>query len=201
MINPYSCCSSCHHYPCSCNIFYNQGSCTPSCTGCDSQIQDYCVFYTGAYLPCLGITTGATLNTALQAIDSKLCISAPSGYVVTAKISLTSAQILNLYTTPIQLIPSPGVGNFINVLSITASLIYNTLTYTTNTTMSIYFPGSSGSLSNNSLLASSASSVVISTINGTLLGGAPLFVSVNDGNPLVGDGVVNLYITYIISTL
>lgn len=72
-------CGSCHQNPCSCNIGSqnNCHSCTPNCTGCPEQIKDFCVFYTGSNLPCLGVNTGTTLNTIIKAIDTKLCSITP----------------------------------------------------------------------------------------------------------------------------
>ena len=39
--------------------------------------------------------------------------------VQTASVTLSSAQLLNLHNTPVQLIPAPGAGNIVKPLSIT----------------------------------------------------------------------------------
>jgi len=81
MINQYSC-SSCGGW-----------SCSPSeCYGCPQQVTGNCVFYRGNTLPCTGITTGQTLNSILQTIDTAICnITTPSGY--TTSVTGTSNQI------------------------------------------------------------------------------------------------------------
>lgn len=47
-----------------------------------------------------------------------------------AKISLTSAQILALLTTPVQVVPAPGVGFFVNPLWAMINFAGGTVAYT-----------------------------------------------------------------------
>lgn len=56
--------------------------------------------------------------------------SGSTGGVLRTSVTLTSAQILALNTTAVQLIPSPGVGNFVNIISVTAEYQYKTTPYT-----------------------------------------------------------------------
>lgn len=55
--------------------------------------------------------------------------SITSGFVYTTKVSVSSAQLLALNGTPVDLIPSPGPNKFIDLLSCTASLVYSSTTY------------------------------------------------------------------------
>ena len=63
-----------------------------------------------------------------------LCLApglfAQSGTLQTANVTLSSAQIKSLSTTPVQLVPAPGDGNTIVVYSLVSSLNFGTAPYT-----------------------------------------------------------------------
>jgi hypothetical protein len=54
---------------------------------------------------------------------------AGGGVVQSVTVSLTSAQILGLNTTPVQLIAAPGAGNAIFLIAGWAELVYGTTAY------------------------------------------------------------------------
>ena len=56
------------------------------------------------------------------------------GLVQNIKVTLTSAQILDLHNTYVELIPAPGVGKFIQVLSVMQYLDFQTTPYITQST-------------------------------------------------------------------
>src|ERR1700759_2683591 len=80
--------------------------CLPDCppnVGCTDIIASPCVIYTGPNLPCTGLNTNATLNDLFTEVEL-LCSqssASPSCCTNTVKISLTSAQILNLHSSPV----------------------------------------------------------------------------------------------------
>ena len=47
------------------------------------------------------------------------------------KVTLTPEQILNLHTTPVDLIPAPGPGKIINLINFISHYEFNTTPYTT----------------------------------------------------------------------
>ena len=61
------------------------------------------------------------------------------GLVQNIKVTLTSAQILDLHNTPVELIPAPGVNKFIQLLSIYTYLDFNTTAYVTSPSGAIYY--------------------------------------------------------------
>lgn len=60
------------------------------------------------------------------------------GLVQNIKVTLTSAQILDLHNTPVELIPAPGANKFIQLLSVYTYLDFNTTAYTTSNLGAIY---------------------------------------------------------------
>lgn len=210
--NYYYGCNSCYNNPCSCNTgqqngcYNQQNSCTPNCTACPTQVKDFCVFYTGNTLPCTGITTGNTLNTIVKALDAKLCnITPPSGNIniLVKKVSLTSTQILNLSTTPIELVPAPTIGQFISVISITASYNFVSLEYNTYTTLIAKIGTSSGTLFIDTDMLNSTESFIETfvPVQSTILANTALILTTVAGNPLGGNSTLDVYITYNIMNL
>lgn len=133
-----------------------------------------------------------------------------SGGVQTAKISLTSANILGLNGSgnPFLLIAAPGASKFLNILSITARFNFVTTAYSTNNTLNycLGIPnlaglllGQAASFLNNPFDVVNIKSVNISTLNISGLGGIQnqgLYVYCNAIAPTLGDSTVDIYITY-----
>lgn len=80
----------------------------------------------------------------------------PDGVVLTAQVTITSAQILSSNTTPVQIVAAPGAGKIINLIRATTKLVYNSVAYATNVTSFL-------------VLGTSASNFVTSGIN--MIGG------------------------------
>lgn len=121
--------------------------------------------------------------------------------VVTQRLSLSSAQVLALNTSPFQLVSAPGAGKFIEVMSVTGRLTYNTSTYATNTTLRIKHSGTTTDFiaSNGMILPATSSAfstfILASGPNNTQENTAiQLFAS--GGDPTAGDSTLDIYITY-----
>lgn len=118
--------------------------------------------------------------------------------ILTKKISLSSAQILNLYSTPITAIASHGSGNIINILSIVGRNDFNTAAYSAGADdLLLRQSGATIALLNNAFLESAADLIQNGTINvSDMTSNAAVTIWVASGNPITGDGTIDIYLTY-----
>jgi hypothetical protein len=136
-------------------------------------------------------------------------VTTPPIEVLTTKISLTSNEILNLNSTPIQLLPSPGSGRLYDVMGILCRMNYLTAAYATNLQLQIYYNGAG-------LVIGSNSNILNATLNKTgkmilsaiasagatqYLTDTAIYCNVSAGNPTGGSGTLDIYLTYKIITL
>ncbi len=127
--------------------------------------------------------------------------------VRTVKVTLSSAEILQLFTTPKTLVAAQGSGKIINLISVTANLNYNSTTYGTNTDLQFAIgTGWGGIITMTGFLGSSSNSIKISPI--TAVSGDPANISNRSlrvicpsGNPITGNSTVDIYVTYNVITL
>lgn len=151
------------------------------------------------------IQSGADRRTTTQDIADL-----GTGEVITAKISISSAEILALNSTPKTLIAAPGAGKIIQPLMFLHVFTYVTVTYATNTNADIYYNGS------NVLVGTTILNRTVSTIQrqGTAsttaasfltasqdITNKALMMNVQTGDPTAGDGTLAVYISYLIITL
>ncbi len=136
------------------------------------------------------------------------------GAVQTVHISVSSAQILTMVTSPVQLIAAPGSGRFIQILGITGRLNFNTTAYVDtpavsypssyNSGLGVYFDATDLGVyyNTNILFASQTMYSTFNFSNGSFgVDNAPLMLSVYDTgpvptNPYAGDGTLDIYVTY-----
>jgi len=150
--------------------------------------------------------TSAQLGAFVKSLESGCC-------TLTTKTSLTSAQILNLYSTPQIIVPSAGAGTYIQPLGIDFSLTYGTTAYATHTQLYAYNNGNGNPslafASNNSILIVTQSSVASNYVNGggfalpvplSAMENQPLMLTVATGNPTAGDSILDIYVTYKVVT-
>lgn len=135
------------------------------------------------------------------------------GLVQNKKITLTSAQILDLHNTPVELIPAPGVDKFIQVLSIYSYLDFNTTPYVTSNAGSIYYRYGDNTITVQEYSLAGVNQMLQKTKD-TFQGGQIPSFSTDDSwlpNENVqafsnvassnGDSPINVYISYIIKDL
>lgn len=160
---------------------------------------------------------GTNIQTITQAPGDNSLKVATTAYadnagIYTAQVPLSSAQILNLFTTPVQLVAAPGSGKIIVPLSIIVDYTFVTTAYVSNTTLQIYEnsdrsnptwgPGISSILT-------ATSSQIRSLYNNAAANGTtvvqyadnqPLMITTATNNPTTGDGTAKLTVLYKIVT-
>ncbi len=128
--------------------------------------------------------------------------------VITTKVHLKSVDILALNSTPIELIPAPGAGKFIEVLGVQGNLLFNSAAYATNTHLQIIDKvlGTEIAGDASALLAAVANLLGIicpvSSLTAVAISeNSAVDVTVKTGDPITGDSDMDIYITYKINTL
>lgn len=122
--------------------------------------------------------------------------------VKTAKISLTSAQVLQLFTTPVAFGITVPTGYYIKVLGADVITDFNTTPYDTNTTLQLGYVGGGVSYffrTTEALLSVSTNiqSMEFQGYPSDSTSGGDVVVFVGAGNPMNGDSDITIYITYL----
>jgi hypothetical protein len=120
-------------------------------------------------------------------------------------IQISSSQILNGFTSPIEILDAAGSGKTNILLSVIADCAFGTAAYATNTNVRIYQTGSSSSIGvQNGLIGFTANQLAVipvPQVSGSLseqyIKNAKTFLQVLTGNPTAGDGTITLTVTYI----
>lgn len=211
----------------SCNCYRCRNTCAPTncTTECVCSNPDYsslgcidnyteCILYNGTTInSTIDIVKNENLNTILTHVSNQFDINQDAiedlqanDDIKTAKATFSSADILQLFTTPVVLVGAPGDDKMIVPIRSIIKFTYGTTTYTTNTTLvlsvgDLYVTTISGGLAyiadkfiNVNLIANAVSSTT-TAIN------APLMIKVATADPLAGDSVFTIFTTYTIIDL
>ena len=125
-----------------------------------------------------------------------------------AKLTIATADVLHLNTTPIEIVSAPGAGYAIEVISASMKMVYNTATYATNTSLELITAGATNSQA--STVIKNSASTIRRFADATTLGSATatqlvenaaLNVTVASGDPDSGDSDMTVYVTYRIINL
>lgn len=145
------------------------------------------------------------LNDEVVAIETYLETGSVAGPVIVKKVSLTSAEILALFSSPKTLIPAVGSGKICNILKITARFNWNSVAYATNLNLKVCSVATSlVHFYTTTLLGSTASKIVTNwnlTIDAVSASNEGIYLAVATGNPTAGNSTMDIYITYQIITL
>lgn len=162
----------------------------------------------------VSIVSTNTRQITLEAIVVEKISDGSGGQFLTNTVSLSSSDILNLHTTPKELVPAPGAGKVIIVQGVVFSFTVGGTQYTDGDALVVSYGTSGASVFGNqvntllseTLINGSASFV---TARSPQDGGMPLS-QVNDSIILApdtpvafnaGDGTLKVFITYQIITL
>ena len=126
----------------------------------------------------------------------------------TAKLTIATADVLHLNTTPIEIVAAPRAGYAIEVISASMKMVYNSATYATNTSLELITAGATNSQAS-TVIKNSASTIrrfadattLASATATQLVENAALNVTVASGDPTAGDSDITVYVTYRIITL
>jgi len=124
------------------------------------------------------------------------------GVPLVANLTIPSATVLTMHAPPVTIIPAPGVGLGIEIISITGYIIYNTTAYATHTTLQIY--DGSGTLFQDAYLLQSTVSraihfqkVYVSDAFSTQISSnSNIYIGVQTGNATAGDSDITISINY-----
>ena len=121
--------------------------------------------------------------------------------LTTIKVSVSSAQILNSFTVPVVLIPAPGSGKVLQIVSFIIYSTFVTTPYTIASAVNLKYDASGSAVTYDiaTALATSANRYISGSANGvsssTITNKAILLES-DVSDPTLGDGTLTFYITY-----
>ena len=133
-------------------------------------------------------------------------LSFTTGILSVAQLTLSSAEILALNSTPLQIIASPGVGSSIVVISAVLDYTYGSAAYATNVTLQVYTDTATAPQAAAACLDATATRKVRLSLSTGSIGASDtmvidnkaLYVNVATGDPTAGDGTAVLTIYYCI---
>ena len=143
--------------------------------------------------------TGPTGPTGSTGPTGPTGATGPTGPgATTVKVTLTSAQILAAYTTPVELVPTAGAGAYTEVLAVSGAMDYNSIPYATNTTFTVN-QGGSTLFSDTALLPATAD--LLQSFSRSATGGSMgvndnVVLTVSGGDPISGNSAMDFYVTY-----
>lgn len=153
----------------------------------------------------LGVERFKVLENGEVYSNGNLLGAGGAGAILTVERNVSSAEILNLFSSPITLIPAPGVGKVIIVFRAVVRYTFVSVAYTTNTTYTL----SIGSLNSNffsSRLGFTANSWDISgaqdvNLSTAVIDNTALRIQGSVGNPLAGNGTMKITVYYAIANV
>ena len=122
----------------------------------------------------------------------------------TKTVTIPSASVLTLFTTPYLLIPSPGAGYYIQVLTAACKVNFNSIAYAVSTSLNIYTDTATRVQHTlNNTLNASLSRISVSSQQGIsaaadtqLISNKGVYLQAQVANPTLGNSDIIIYLTY-----
>jgi hypothetical protein len=149
---------------------------------------------------------GQPFKVDIAEMVAKMQADAGCGCVLTAKLFIPSAEVLQLNTTPKAFGLNVPAGYYAQPLRLSYQLNFGTSDYDTNTDIAVIGSVSSVNIITNGagLLAASSNTFLYDILGSgmsntsTPMDGEDLLVTEPTGNPLNGDSDITLYLTYML---
>lgn len=153
-----------------------------------------------------GSADSTTFPTQYQLDTAKANIRTET--ILYTQVSLSSAQLLSLNTTPVQLVAAPGAGKYIVPIHMSFDYTYVSTTYSSATIQTYETSDKSGTITSNTSFLSFTASIIRQLYQTGAAGGSaityvanqPLMMWATGGDPTTGDGTAKVNVYYKIVT-
>lgn len=158
--------------------------------------------------PSLGSATATTQTAGDNSTKVATTAYVDNAGIYYTQVSLTSAQLLSLNTTPVQLVAAPGAGKYIVPIHMSFDYTYVSTTYTTATVQTYETSDKSGPITNNSSFLGFTTNTIRQLYTTGAAGGGiityvanqPLMIYITVADPTTGNGTAKVNIYYKIVT-
>lgn len=129
--------------------------------------------------------------------------------IYTASLTIATASVLTLNGTPITIVASPGAGKYIEVVSASATMTFNSAAYATNTNLQLICAGADVAQVTNPTILIATVTKNTKFVDGQtptagqtqIIADTALQVKVATGNPATGDSDIKVKVSYRIVTI
>ena len=116
-----------------------------------------------------------------------------------ASLTIASADVLTLNTTPLTIVPAAGVGTFIELISASVYIDFNTTPYATDKSLYLFQDTATESMASNSNALGATSTVLSGFIKeegANSLENTPVKVKSLTTDPTAGDSDITVFVKY-----
>lgn len=154
-----------------------------------------------------GATNGYVLTSDAAGVATWQASGAGSGLLQQSTVTITSAQIKNIFSVPVSIVAAQGAGTVIYPLSYTITMAYGTAVYAGDITLRFFIGAGAVGVDSAILLQSQNYCSQRSAITNLGVGGvnfldnAPLTLTTATSNPTLGDSDIKVIATYYVINL
>lgn len=154
-----------------------------------------------------GATNGYVLTSDAAGVATWQASGAGSGLLQQSVVTITSAQIKNIFSVPVSIVAAQGAGTVIFPVSFVITMAYGSAIYAGDTTLRFFigagvFGTDSGILiQNQNYYSQRAATTNIASGGVNFLNNAPLILTTATSNPTLGDSDIKVIATYYVINL